>query len=314
MNMNAHVRLLRIWIVGLLVAMVAACGRPTATDAAGEANAEQRSVVMTSFDPLTYFAQRIGAGTVIVRCPVPADADPSLWQPTPEDVAEMQNARLVLINGASFEGWVATTPLARSRVVDTSAALADEFLKYEHAVTHSHGPGGAHSHEGINGHTWLDPISAIVQAQAVRDALETAFPEHEAAFTRACAELVADLRRLDAELKSLTPRMEDVTVICSHPAYDYIGRRYGWHILNVNIPPDEPMNEAAAASIESANLRPRRVVLWESGPLDLNVEQLRQRFDAASAVFSPCESPGDQDYLERMRANIGRLADALGDG
>ena len=37
--------------------------------------------------------------------------------------------------------------------------------------THSHGPGGEHSHTGTAFTTWLDPLLALQQAKASRDAL-----------------------------------------------------------------------------------------------------------------------------------------------
>jgi len=305
---------LRNGVAGLLVMVMAACSRPVEPSAAEPMRGVEGAVAMTSFYPLTYFAQRIGGEAVTVRCPVPDDADPAMWSPTPADISAMQAAGVVLINGASFEKWVATAPLARSRLVDTTAGLGDQLLKYEHATTHSHGPGGSHSHEGVDGHTWLDPVIAIAQAEAVRDGLTGAFPEHESAFTRGCAELAVDLRRLDAELKELSAEMDDVVLICSHPAYNYLARRYGWNILNVDVPPEEPIDEEVLESLAGSNLRVKRIVLWESAPLPENELALSARLGAASVLFSPCESPAQADYVQRMRENIGRLRAALGDG
>ena len=40
-----------------------------------------------------------------------------------------------------------------------AAVFSDEFLVVK-GVTHSHGAGGAHTHDGVDGHTWMDPILA----------------------------------------------------------------------------------------------------------------------------------------------------------
>lgn len=307
----------RVSILAAACLVAASCERGAEEVSATETGEVARGVVMTSFYPLTYFAQRISGGDVEVRSPLPADADPASWRPTGEDVAAMQQAAVVFVNGASFEEWVATAPLARSRVVDTTASLHDALLRYETAVTHSHGLEGTHSHEGIDGHTWLDPVNAMAQAEAVRDGMTNAFPGFEAGFTQRCGALLADLRELDAELRALAPAMEDVAVICSHPAYNYIAQRYGWKIVNVDIPPQEPIADGTIDDLLSRveEMPSRRIVLWESEPIAANEAVFRERMGAQSVLFSPCEAASEGgDYLERMRENIERLGASVSGG
>jgi zinc transport system substrate-binding protein len=70
-----------------------------------------------------------------------------------QTVAAFQQANLIVVNGASFEKGLAKVTLAESRVVDTAKPLADELIVLTETVTHTHGPQGKHSHEGIDGHT-----------------------------------------------------------------------------------------------------------------------------------------------------------------
>ena len=98
-----------------------------------------RPVVYASNYPLQYFAQKISAPLVDVRLPVPAGEDPAFWEPTPEDVAALQKADLVVLNGASYESWLKNVSLASSRLVDTSEGFKEQFIAQE-TTTHSHGP------------------------------------------------------------------------------------------------------------------------------------------------------------------------------
>lgn len=310
-----HVRLVCVLGFGLLGLMMHACRPHAPSDSRAPAD---RPVVMTTFYPLAFLAERIAGGLVDVECPLPDDADPATWDPDAEVMRRFQSADLIVINGASFEQWVPKAPLPRSRVVDTTAAKRDELLRYANAVTHSHGTGGTHSHEGIDGHTWLDPLMALAQAEAITDGMSDAFPEHAEAFRRNLLALTTELRTLDRELSDLAASMADVSVICSHPAYNYLGRRYHWNLIVVPMDPAATVTaddlEALRRAVESAG--PRRIVLWESPTSDANASAIRNAIGAESVLYSPCEqTPAEGDFLGVMRANISRLRAAVsGDG
>ncbi len=295
--------------LGVLGALGAGCSQEA--DPAGVDHADVEPVVLTTFYPTTYFAQRIAGGLVEVRCPLPAGRDPIFWAPEPGVIASYQRARLVIVNGAELEKWVGTAPLPRARVVDSCSDLGVELITID-GSTHSHGPAGAHSHDGIDGHTWVDPLLAAQQSKAIAAAMSRAFPEHADAFETSRDALIQDLRLLDAKLGEL--ETDGVSLIASHPAYNYLSRRHGWGIRSLDLDPGEPLDDAALASIASL-VEPgtRGVVLWESAPLAATADTLK-RAGVRSVVFSPAENPGadEGDYLEIMRGNIRRLREALG--
>ncbi|MEO1859411.1 MAG: zinc ABC transporter substrate-binding protein, partial [Verrucomicrobiales bacterium] len=105
----------------------------------------------------------------------------------------------------------------------------------------------------------------------------------------------------------------------SHPAYNYLARRYSWTIKNLDLVPDEILSEEQIKIIGSyAKQKPMRLLLWESEPLAKNIEELETRLDIRSVVFSPCEmisqgsSQEEFDYLSRMNQNIDRLVRVIG--
>ncbi|KKK47419.1 hypothetical protein LCGC14_3155370, partial [marine sediment metagenome] len=222
--MNAWMK----WTVLLAVPAVLGCStdsKPT-TDAAPQ--------VYTTFYPTTYFTQRIGAAHVEVVCPLPEDADPIFWKPPAATIEAYQEADLIVINGAGFERWVKRVSLPSSKLVDTAEPLKESFLKFAGAATHSHGAGDHHSHEGTDGHTWLDPAHAKVQAEEICKALQSELPEHADEFQASYAALAADLDALDQSLGKLSVALGDAHLLASHPAYNYIVERYGWNLTNLD--------------------------------------------------------------------------------
>ena len=143
--------------------------------------------------PLQYFAERIGGPETSVTFPAPADGDPAFWEPSPEEVASYQKADLILLNGASYAKWIPHVSLPASRMVDTSSSFTDQLIPLVNQVTHSHGQEGKHDHGDVAFTTWMDPVLAIAQAGAVRDALIRLRPDGAGDFNQRFNSLKKDL-------------------------------------------------------------------------------------------------------------------------
>jgi zinc transport system substrate-binding protein len=299
-------------------APAAVSAAPSAAKASAATDHDQ---IITTFYPTEYFASRISGGLIRVSCPVPADADPIFWKPSDADIARYQHADMIIINGAEYEKWVASASLPLTHIVDTAHPFDAQFLRFQ-GVTHSHGAAGAHTHTGVDGHTWMDPVQATTQAKEILSAMTRKWPEHERAFAANYAALEADLAKLDQRWQRLAPALKAARLYASHPAYGYPARRYGCTIANVTLPPDEPASEAtwaelaAAVAKEPPSASGPRVMLFESTPLDATVQQLAAKHQMAAVVFSPCETldPADrakgEDFLSVMNANLDHLEHA----
>ncbi len=302
------------WITLLLAAalMVVGCREPEQT------RSRPTPHVYTTFYPTTYFTQRIAGAKVKVVCPLDDGHDPISWMPPDQTIADYQQAELIVINGAGFEKWIAKVSLPPSKVVDTAAPLGAQLLRFDRAVTHSHGPSGEHSHEGVDGHTWLDPHNAKVQAEQIRKALARLLPGDAGEFQANFATLAADLDALDRALADLAKALGDTPLLASHPAYNYLARRYKWNIVSLDLDPRAMPDVDVLSEIrQKLNDHPAKILLWESAPTDEIAAKLGSELGLRSIVFSPCETldaasvSAGQDYLTVMKANIARLAAAL---
>lgn len=294
-------------LVALLLLIMVGCSKDTSTPDSGEIE----RVIYTTFHPTHTLTERLVGDLIPVECPLPEGTDAKNWHPPRDVVAKYQSAALIVVNGADFDHWVSHASLPGSRVVDTCRSFEDEFIYYE-TVTHSHGEGGEHSHQGIDGHTWLDPLNAKRQAGAISEALERAFPEHAADFKANAIELAGELDALDDRFRSITPRLQSVTLLASHAAYDYVARRYEWGLTNLDLDPEAELDDDAIPAGEG-----KRLMLWESPPLDATIARLRDEHGIDSVVFSPAENiPADEraagaDLISIMNDNLDRLEAAI---
>ena len=279
---------------------------------ASSAVADDKLVVFTVNYPLAYFAQRIGGDDVQVQFPVPAGVDPAFWMPDVEQIIAFQQADLILLNGARYAKWVDKVSLPQLKLVNTSVAFRQQYVRGDAGATHSHGPAGEHSHGGIAFTTWLDFSLAAQQAKAIAEALARERPELAADFERRFAVLESDLLALDSEMQVIGQRAAGKPLLASHPVYQYLRHRYGLNLRSVTWEPDVVPGRASWLAMQRLTYRHRaRWMLWESEPLEATQQRLAS-LGVSSVVFSPCANvPDDGDFLTVMRRNLEALKQVL---
>jgi zinc transport system substrate-binding protein len=258
--------------------------------------------------PLKYFAERIAGEHASVAFPVPHDVDPAYWMPDRKTILAYQKADLILMNGALYAKWTEKVSLPLSKMVNTSKKFNARYIKTEEAVTHSHGPGGDHAHEGSAFTTWLDFSQAAQQAEAILKALSRRRPALKTKFQKNYASLERDLLLLDKEIKEIVSRSGSQPIIASHPVYQYFAGRYGLNIKSVHWEPEETPDVSQWAELRSI-LRDHkaRLMIWE-GPPDSDTVSMLRSMGVESIVLDPCGNvPEEGDFLMVMRQNIKNL-------
>jgi zinc transport system substrate-binding protein len=268
------------------------------------------SIVFTVNYPLTYFAESIGGPYVKVVFPVPPDVDPAFWEPSEDMVRRFQKADLIILNGAGYAKWTRTVSLPMLRLVDTSRAFKEDLIKIQTNVTHTHGPGGDHSHGGTAFTTWLDFSQAALQAEAIYKALVRKLPTQKEYFTKNFEELKTDLLDLDKQMTEIGDQTAKTPLFASHPIYQYLARRYTLNIQMVMWEPDEDPGMTGWHNLKEMQIKhPARWMIWEDEPLSASVERL-EGMEIDSLVFAPCMNrPETGDFMDVMRRNIENLQD-----
>ena len=319
-------RRIRLSLLFLILIATVATGACSRGDRAQDEPGEEASLpqgptasvplsVFTTNYPLAYFAERIGGEQVEVVFPAPADVDPAYWAPQPEMIAEYQAADLILLNGAGYEKWIERASLPAGKLVDTSAAMESSYLPLDEGVVHTHGPEGEHSHKGWVFTTWLDPMIAIAQAQAIQEALSGLRPEAAADFRAAYEGLQADLLVLDTQLREVAADLGDRPIVFSHPVYQYLDEHVGMNGESVHWEPGEMPTEEMWEELETMlQAHPAEIMVWEGEPL-AEVESRLAGMGIASVVYNPCGNlPESGDFGSVMLQNLANLEAAVAPG
>ncbi len=273
-------------------------------------SAQDRPKVVAVNYPLQYIAERLSGGAADVVFLVPRDDDPSFWRPSVADISTIQSSDLILLNGAAFATWVDRVSLPRSRLVNTSAAVKDQYIVTE-SITHSHGDGGEHSHEGLASYLWLDPMLAAAQAEAVAQALvgRDLIPQEEV--ENQLNALRADLEQLDRQAETVFANMQGTKLIATHPRYQYMGRRYGLSVISLEweagATPDAEQLTALRTLIDQTGAK---ILIWEAEP---SAKALRAASELGlqNIIFPTLvHPPEDGDFVSAYKNALSAFAEA----
>ncbi len=258
--------------------------------------------IVAATAPLADMAEALGGEAVEVTIAVPEGEDPMTFQPSLDAISTAQQADLILLNGAGYAQWTAKVSLPRSKLVDTSAALQDQYIQLTDAVVHSHG-GKEHEHGQIANTTWLDFDMFRQQTEAVAAAIISKAPDTEAAVSARLADLQLQLEALDSRAMTLVSPLPDA--IGSHPRYDYLARAYDIDIRALHweaedVPTTEQLAELdAMLADQSAGL-----FIWELEPNPDAAALVAER-GLTQVIFNPGDNT--RGFLALMGANLDGL-------
>ncbi len=266
--------------------------------------------VVASFSILADMTRAVGGEHVEVSALIGPDQDGHVFQPTPADVGKVGAARLVVINGLGFEGWL--TRIVQASGYSGPVQAASDGIDVR-AVSQGR-------RDVPDPHAWQDPIAAQQYARNIAQALAQVDPDHAQDYERNAQAYIAQLQALDAEARA---RFEAIAperrkVITTHDAMGYLGERYG-----ITFVPAQGLNTASEPSARQVASLIRLV--REEGVTALFLENmasgavLRQIAAETGArvggtLFSDALSGPDGEaptYLVMMQRNIDTLADAL---
>lgn len=299
----------------LVVAFAAAMAAPPVF-------AQEKLPVVASFSILGDFVRAVGGERVALSLLVGPDGDAHVYSPTPADAKTLAGAKLIVVNGLGFEGWM--TRLMRSsgaKGTVVTAAGAVKPLKAEGG--HDHGHSHGHSHGANDPHAWQDVTNAKAYVAAIRDGLIAADAEGRAVYEANATAYLKELDGLDAAIRAAVARIpaDRRKAITSHDAFGYFARAYGIEF----IAPQGVSTEAEASARDVARIirqvKSQKVpaVFLENVTNPRLAEQIARETGAKlggrlySDALSGSEGPA-ASYIAMMKHNISEIEKALAAG
>ena len=283
----------------LSLSLLTGCGTQPADTAAGDG----RLRVLTSFYPMYDFACKIGGDCIDVTNMVPSGTEPHDWEPSTNDLKNLEKADVFIYNGADMEPWADDLLVSRSdtlRVVEASENVELRTTDGEHEHAHEH-EGADHHHGDFDPHVWLDPENAKIEMEAIRDALCAADPENSTVFQSNYEKYAAELDALDAEFREKLAPLPNRTIVVAHEAFGYLCDAYGLTQVGIEglSPDSEPDPGRMAEVIDFVREHSISTIFFEELVSPKVAEAIAYETGAQAKMLSPMSRPLPEPIIFR---------------
>lgn len=288
--------------------------------------------VVSSFSILADMVEQVGGDKVESLVIVGPEGDAHSFEPRPSDSKTLQNADLLIINGAQFEEWLPRLVASagyKGKVIEAIEGVPlrayEEEGEHSHAKE-SHSEDGHHHHEHHHGeydpHAWQSLVYAQKYVANIQQALADADPDNTAYYTQRAAAYADQLTTLQANMQEAFAQLSanQRTVVTSHDAFAYLGQDYDIEFLPLlgASSQAEPSAKELAGLIEFMRDNQVKAVFVENTSSPKLLEQIARETGAKvgevlySDSLAKAPHPADS-YLGLMQWNTEALLKALQD-
>ncbi len=266
--------------------------------------------ITASFYPLYYFSQQIGGDKVNVVNITPAGAEPHDYEPTAQDIAQIENSKLLILDGPGLEAW-GNSIKQNLNPKNTTVLTVGEGLINQKVMEEGQSV--------IDPHIWQSPpldkeiVDKITQALTQIDPVNTGYYQANA------TALKAKLDDLDAQYKQGLANCAEKNIITSHAAFGYLATAYGLNQVSIaGLSPDaEPSPQQLADIVKFAKDNNVKYIFFESLVSPKLSDTIATEVGAKTLVLNPIEGLTNEEisqgktYFTEMQNNLVNLKIAL---
>ena len=298
----------------VFVTLLCACGG----DGAKTLQEGETLTVMATTPHLASLAMAIAGGDADVQMLAPEGTNPHDYEPTVADRRRLESAHLLLVNGLELEVFD-TAKIAEAAdvtLVDCSAGISGDWLigAEEEAEDHDHD----HEHHGEhNPHVWLSIEGAILQAQAIADAMAGTDTANADGYGQRFGDLRKRLERLRDEFKSKVAALTKTKFVSNHDAFPYFAREFGLQQVGViqRTPGHNPSMDERREIEKNIKNDGAHAIFMEPGFDDAASHVIAESTGLPLATLDPfgVGKPGAGAYEKVMRKNLETVLQTLGE-
>ena len=295
---------------------------PLVAQTAPQAAQAQPLPVVATFSILGDLVRNVGGERIQLVTLVGPDDDAHVYQPTPADGRALAAARVVVVNGLGFEGFMrrlVRSSGTRATIVEAATgidAIRDRTGGHGHGHGHSHG----HSHGDHDPHAWHSIAAVRRYVENIRDGLANADPAGAEVYRANATAYLARLAALDTEIRALMARVpsDRRRVLVQHGAFAYLGREFGIEFVAIQgvSTEEEPSAQQIGRLVRQARERSIAAIFAENIANPRSLERIARESGARmggvlySDALSEANGPA-ATYIDFMRHNARTLAAAL---
>lgn len=266
--------------------------------------------VTTSIYPLYFFSQEIGGDKATIVNITPAGVEPHDYEPTAQDLVQIEHSKLLILNGGGLEAWGENIK-QNLNTKNTVIVTVGEGLTNQHVLE-----------EGKNitdPHIWLSPPLAKKIVDNITQGFIQIDPLYKSYYQSNADALKSKLDDLDVQYKQGLINCAQKNIITSHAAFGYLATTYGFTQLPIaGLSPDaEPSPQQLANIVTFAKVNNVKYIFFESLVSPKLSNTIATEVGAKTLVLNPLEGLTNKEmsqgenYFTKMQNNLVNLQIAL---
>jgi len=270
-------------------------------------SAPRKLTVVTTLSVLADLIGQVGGDKVEVKALVPPGGEPHTYQPAPNDMKTVAQARLIFYNGAHLEAWIDDT-IRHAGKPDVPIVVLSQGLPMIREA------GG-----DPNPHLWLDVSNAKAYVERIRDSLSKVDPAQAGQYADRAKAYLARLDELDTWVQAEVAKIPAARrkLVTFHDAFPYFAKRYGFTLQGVVVasPGKEPSARQLTALARRIKQAEVPAVFAESqfNPKVMEVLAKEAGVKVVTDLYNDSLSDGPEanSYIALMRHNVTQIVNAL---
>lgn len=297
-------------LLALTLGMLSGCSNSDASS-----NDDERIQVVTSFYPIYDFTQKVGQDNINLINLVPAGTEPHDWEPSVNDVINLEQADIFIYNGANMEPWVEklVSSLENKDLIVVEASQGLVLLDEEE------NDADGHDHGDLDPHVWLSIPNAIEEMRVIKEALVYADPKNQAQYEENFQVYSAQFEELHQEYLTQLSQLERRDIVVSHAAFGYLCHEYDLHQVAIDglAADSEPSMARMAEIVTFVKENNVTTIFFEELVSPKVAQTIANEAGVTTAVLNPIEGltkeqvEAGEDYLSVMQQNLNVLVEAL---
>jgi len=257
---------------------------------------------------------QIGGNRISLTVLLPVGADPHTYEPRPQDVAAIHDAKVVFLNGLELEHSL--EPIISANATGQVMAVSDGVTVLPFSAT-----AGDEIHAAGDPHTWMDPNNVKIWVENIRQSLTDIDPSGAELYKSNAEAYTNKLTELDTWIIQEVAKIpaNNRRLVTDHESMGYFAKRYGFELAGLLLQSLSTSASASASDLakveETIKSMGIRTIFIEFGANDTLASQVAADTGVTVAqVYSGSLGTADsgaETYLDFMHFNVNAIVEGL---
>ena len=293
-----------------------------------QSQSEEKIKIIATLFPQYDFAKQIGGDKVEVSLLLTPGTETHTYEPTPQDIINVNKADLYIYTGKYMEPWsdkIANSITSDTNVLDASKninLINEEQFEEEHNTTdiNEEEHDNSHHHE-YDPHIWLNPQNAIGMVKNIEKELCSIDPQNKEYYQKNAENYIKQLTNLDNEIETTIKESKKNKIAFGGTfAYAYFIQRYNLQYVSAydscgeNSEPSVTKVKEVIDYMKENNIN---VIFYQELSAGKIADTISKETGATKLVFHTIHNASQEEinngetYISLMQKNLQNLKQAL---